>query len=472
MQNWMFLLLLPIGLFAQKVTISEPITLRNDLRFDIIGEMGGHTLIFRSQPAGYSVLALNAAMKESWTKELELDKRVPRLLDLVPGQNHFTLIYQFKDRANTILKAHRYGPGANLLDSVTLLNMGPVFSNPNFQFARSDDRSKSVIVFTEKQDQLRALCFDHDEMRVLWDALITPQDFNYYQDYQGLLVDNDGNMTIITEKYNYRSKREEHHFEFFHYRSATGMLMSFILPMPNLLTYDARFTVDHLNQRLVGSGLYAEKNLGTADGYFYLNIDPSRPDVRTFENQPFDEPFTVTILGKDAERYKGIPDMALRETVLRKDGGLLLIGERKRTSERSPISMNRNIYDASQRFAIDYYHDEIFVLSVHPTGLQHWATVMHKKQYSQDDDGVYSSFFLFKTAANLRFLFNDEVKYENTVSEYVLKGNGRFVRNSLLSTENLKLRLRFRDAIQVNSGTLLIPSERRNRLKLVRLEYD
>jgi hypothetical protein len=97
---------------------------------------------------------------------------------------------------------------------------------------------------------------------------------------------------------------------------------------------------------------------------------------------------------------------------------------------------------------------------------------MHKKQYSQDDDGIYSSFFVFKTASSLRFLFNDEIKYENTVSEYVLRGNGRFDRNSLMSTENLKLRLRFRDAMQIDANTLLIPSERRNRLKIARLEYN
>ena len=85
---------------------------------------------------------------------------------------------------------------------------------------------------------------------------------------------------------------------------------------------------------------------------------------------------------------------------------------------------------------------------------------------------MYSSYFLFKTPSSLRFLFNDEVKYENTVSEYVLKGNGQAERNSLLSTENLKLRLRFRDAIQVDANELIIPSERRNRLRLVRLNYD
>ncbi|MCB0626438.1 MAG: hypothetical protein KDC43_21590, partial [Saprospiraceae bacterium] len=92
-------------------------------------------------------------------------------------------------------------------------------------------------------------------------------------------------------------------------------------------------------------------------------------------------------------------------------------------------------------------------------------------QYSQDDDAAYSSYFLLKTPYNLRLLFNDEIKYENTVSEYVIQGNGHFDRNAVMSTENQKLRLRFTDAIQVASNALIVPSERRNRLKLVKVTY-
>ncbi len=84
---------------------------------------------------------------------------------------------------------------------------------------------------------------------------------------------------------------------------------------------------------------------------------------------------------------------------------------------------------------------------------------------------MYSSFFILKTPSSIRLLFSDEIKYENTVSEYVLKGNGEYDRNSVMSTENQQLRLRFRDAMQTASDELIVPSERRNRLKLVRVKY-
>ena len=71
----------------------------------------------------------------------------------------------------------------------------------------------------------------------------------------------------------------------------------------------------------------------------------------------------------------------------------------------------------------------------------------------------------------LRFLFNDEIKYENTCSEYLLSPLGEFDRNSLLNTADQNLRLRFRDGLQLNERECLIPSEYRNKLRLVLLQY-
>jgi hypothetical protein len=126
-------------------------------------------------------------------------------------------------------------------------------------------------------------------------------------------------------------------------------------------------------------------------------------------------------------------------------------------------------FDNVSRSTIDYYYNDIFAISVHPDGEEHWKKVLYKKQYSQDDEGAYSSFFLFKTPANVRLIFNDEIKFENTVSEYVVKGTGDNERHSLLSTELLKLRLRFRDAIQIAGDKMVVPSERRGQLRVAKI---
>ncbi len=467
----LFLLQAPLFLFAQKITVSEPIVLRSDIAYELIGDLGGNTLVFRDKGTSFEVVAFNQQLKESWSKDIELDNRQPKIIGLVAGKAHFTIVYQFREKSHTIIKAHKYGPGANLLDSVSLADLGYMFYNPGFEFVRSDDRSKGLVYFLEKQELVKAYSIDLENLHLKWQAVFQPDDFSYFQNFREIMVDNYGNMTLIMEKNNFRSKREGHHFEINTYYGASAKLVKYTVPMPDKLTYDAYFTYDHLNDRLIAAGLYSDKNLGRADGYFFLTIPPQNHEQYQLTLQEFDEEFISTLVGKDGDKAKGLAEASIQEAVLRLDGGILLIGERNRTYERRAAGVNRTFYDVSGRFAVDYYYDEVFVISIHPNGETHWKTVLHKKQYSQDDDGMYSSYFLFKTPSNLRFLFNDEIKYENTVSEYVLKGNGVAERNSLLSTENLKLRLRFRDAVQVNAGELIIPSERRNRLKLVRLEY-
>ena len=110
-------------------------------------------------------------------------------------------------------------------------------------------------------------------------------------------------------------------------------------------------------------------------------------------------------------------------------------------------------------------------LSIDGNGNLDWSEVLHKKQYSHDDDGVFSSFFLFKNPSRLRLVYNDEISSENTVSEYVVQSDGQYQRKSVLSTEYVRLQLRFKDAIQISSNAFVVPSQRSLRLNLVKIEY-
>ncbi len=69
------------------------------------------------------------------------------------------------------------------------------------------------------------------------------------------------------------------------------------------------------------------------------------------------------------------------------------------------------------------------------------------------------------------WIYNDEVKDNTTISEYVVAGSGYSDRNSLMTTEKKDLRMRFKDGVQLSGNEAIIPSENRNKLKLVRIRY-
>lgn len=463
-----------VAVRAQQVTVSDELPIRTGLTYDIIGELKGHVLLFRDEPSRMSIQAFDENMRSSWDKEIELDKRVVYKMGVNSDAATFTLFYFFRERGSTLVKAARYDASANLQDSVSIADLGFLFITPQFKFVVSEDKSKVLLFYEEKDQLFHAIAFDNQEMKVLWDKRFQDTDFNETEDVFHLLLGNDGGLHLIMEKDHYHSKRERHRFEVFEFTGEGGeQFRQYMVPMKEKITYDVQFVYDNLNHRVAGGGFYFEKNPERAEGYFALFI-PEDERQTQLKFYPFEEDFIERVAGKEVKN-KGIrtlEEIEVRDLVLRRDGGLLLFGEEtKNYYRRMTTAVGRSAgFDNGSRSVVDYFYDDIFVLAVHPDGLPHWNAVLHKKQYSQDDDGAYSSYFLFKTPAFLRLIFNDEVKLENTVSEYVLQGTGTYERNSILSTERLELRVRFRDAVQTSPQRILVPSERRGRLRIARID--
>jgi len=242
--------------------------------------------------------------------------------------------------------------------------------------------------------------------------------------------------------------------------------------MEDRLTYHMKFEYDNVNRRLIGAGLFSDNQKQRSNGFFVIYAPASNLKNYKLHFTPFEEEFLSELEGKPINLKKGLENTSVQDVVLRKDGGVLLFCERTKEYERRMASAGRGfVGDDGLRYIVDYYYDNLFLISIHPDGTNHWKTILHKKQYSQDDGAIFSSYFLLKTPSRLRVLFNDEIRFDNTVSEYIVRGNGDHERNSVMSTEDQDIHLRFRDALQVGSKEVIVPSERRNRLRLVRVTF-
>ena len=458
-----------LSLSAQKITVSEAIDLRDDIAYDILGEWSGQFLLLRDQAITFQVLGFNKQMEQVWEKNLELDRRRPQIVEVINEKKGFTIAYTYKKDLKLHLKIHRYDPAANLLDSATVATFSSELAPSKLRTLISEDRSKLLVHRLEQLRDIQIFSFDLDSLTLLWEEILQIPDFDYKQNFQQMLVDNEGNMFCILNRDNYRASNAQHRYEVFTQGPSFGnKLQRFDILLGEKRTFDVRFTFDNLNQQLVAGGLYSDDNLFRAIGSFYLRLPMAEPDKSTLEFEAFDDNFALAFMGKNFNaKNKGITETVVRQLVLRKDGGILMIGERERIYQRN-LSGGR--FDmGGGRFVMDHYLDDLFIISFNPDGSIHWKDIFHKKQYSQDDYAMYSSYLLVKTPYNLRLLFNDEIRNENTVSEYIISPTGEFDRNSVMSTDKKKLKLRFRDAIQMTGNEVIVPSERRNRLKLVRI---
>jgi hypothetical protein len=233
--------------------------------------------------------------------------------------------------------------------------------------------------------------------------------------------------------------------------------------------YDMHAEYDNIHKRLAIAGLYSEKSLGNSLGLYMFTMTINDKDAQ-LHLIPFHKELLAEIHGKEVSTKKGLSDFLVKDIIFRADGGALLIAEmHKEYSRRPNISGHSSDYGRSGW--VDYYLEDVLVFSVNQDGTDHWNTVLHKKQYSQDDNAMYSSYFVFKTPEKIHLLYNDEIRFENTVSEYVLRGNGYYKRNSVFSTNYQRLKLRFRDGVQIAYNECIVPSERNNRLNLVRITF-
>jgi hypothetical protein len=467
------ILAIPALFHAQTVLRTEAMSLKSGEWYEIIGKMKGRYLLYKKTIDNKNeIKGFDAEMNLKWTKELEFEQKRPQILNINATKNNFTVIYQYLEKGKNFLRIHKYDPGANLVDSILIHAYKNSFYDSELEIIHSEDKSKLLIYYIENQNQIKAISFDVENMKVLWSCKFMPEGLAFQRDFTQVLVSDEGTMYFIQGKDNRKNKRENHVYDIYvgDETSAATSVTFFSFPMMKKLTFDVVFNFDNLNKRIVAGGLYSEKTRTKSVGYFYLNLSPDNPNNYRLVFEPFDDEFVSNFLTKQVDASKGLNEAVIQEVILRRDGGILLVGEKVLHIERQSVGAG-NLGSGLGHIYFDYYYDDLFVISIHPDGTTHWKTILHKRQYSYDDNAMFSSYFLLKTATSLRFVFNDEIKYENTVSEYILKGDGSFDRNSILNTKNKKLRLSFRNGLQVGSSEYLVPSEYRNRLSIVSIKY-
>lgn len=470
MKNFLILFLLFfIGqVVAQKVTVSDPFSIRTDDRYDFIGKIKNQYLVFHDKGTDFEIKAFDKNLKSVWEKEIDLEKRRTKILGIVPSKEDFSVVYTCRKKRKLYAFVSRFNPAANLIDTAMIKNFGTTMLTPNFQVIRSENKKTILLYNIKEQKKIEAIAYNLETMSVIWERDIEPEGMAYYETFEQLVINDSGDLFIVLKKDNKKPKKDEHHYQI-HQVTASNEYTFYNVHMENHLTYDIFFSFDNKNDLLMAAGLYSDKNRGRANGYFFISISPEAPSNHKLIFTPFTEDIVDNLIGRKADTEKGIADIDIQEIVHRHDGGALFIIERNRQLERGGVS-GRVGYGGGRAF-VDYYFDDVVVISIHPDGKTHWSNVLHKKQYSQDDDAVFSSYFLLKTPSNLRFIFNDEIKFENTVSEYVVRGNGESDRNSILSTEDQKIQLRFAHALQVGAKELVVPSISRSKMKLVRLKF-
>lgn len=458
---------------SQTVTVSPEVSIRSNYAYDILPLSCGHTLIYHDRGSSHEFDVFDTDMRLLWNKALSFEKRNFQVICAVARDTTVHVYYQYRDEGILWTKVKAYSRYGEEADTSQTLFQEKIQTTDKVRFVVSEDKSK-IGFFRPDGKNLQLWVIDHPSGKCMLSTTVSLRDFNFRTDFQKILVNNRGQVFVLGRKERLWSRAASQ-------RLMLGKVLQenqFVTTGLNISEVEfaqADMQYDQVNNNIVIGGLVSRGNADASGGYFSIQVAAEGIEEELYVNfQLFSQDFISEVYGKKISKSKEISSLFVKELIVRHDGGLVLISEVKKEFLRRAQSAAPGRFGDfySGRGFIDYYYEDIILISTYPDGQEHWKQFLYKKQFSQDDDGIYSSFFIFKTPSQIRFLYNDEIKNNNTVSEYAIDPLGHAERKSVLSTEYQNLKLRFKDAIQTGSSTLIVPSEKSYKVNLVRISFE
>lgn len=458
---------------AQTVSVSKEFNIRSDYAYELLGNVGDNILLYRDRGMNKMMVAFDKDLQFLWENELYFEQKKIRVYGLTSRDSLVSIFYGMKKDGVEYLKAGYYDQSARLIDSVIIAEQPKDLIGQKFQFVNSANSERSLLYYIDQSDKLNVLVYDHKRDTLDWKQEFLFNNTNLNYDLLDVQLMNSGSIVLLLDKESEVDNQDMAEIIILTDDTKTGYITQ--IPFGDKYLQSYNLSIDEENNKLGYFALYNEKNTNWSQGYGYTYIDLGNfHNVYNLTYREIDKSLLEDLYGTSRKKKKGLDYFQLSDVIWRQDGGVVVIMEMEREFSR------RNNYDVIGRTSTDYYgtrgwvdyfNEDLLLISLHPNGDEHWREILYKKQFSQDDGGIYASYFPFLTPSRLRLLYNDEIKNDNTVSEYILNGLGHYKRESVLSTEYQKLKLRFIDAIQISSTEILVPSQRNYNLALVKISY-
>lgn len=457
---------LPVYILCQSIIISDELNMRNDFSYFIVPINGELSLV---RDKSIKIIYQRLLQNRYWTQERELDLEGKKwnVLDVFRHSDQFGVLYT--SRVDKTYKCF-----------YTVFDLN---GNKTYQRMLADSMSAVTADNINLQSSLKKE-FVSVGYRDLWNTPIIflynrIQDSIYYTIETNEFLDSEhgpAEEALLTDegvfylKYDVRNSSERSRVKYLPKIigiSATGKKVMDEFIKLDFEIFSSKMTTNTSNGELLLAGMYKKPNNQEILGYFIQHVDKNTvPSLFSFEENKVKE--------WTGNRNKGALssyELQLRSVKFEEDGSCLVFFESVKQYVRRPYfgaGMDNGGSFSASRW-IDYYYDDIIVSNIGKDGQKMWETILRKKQFSQDDDGISSSFFILENKSFLRIIFNDEIKNESTVSEYILLPNGQSNRKSILNTSSKKLNLRIREAIQIDPQCILIPNEDNGKLNIVQL---
>ena len=485
-------LILPFTVTAQTVSYSDyEKEDGRDINFEIIGKIKGNFLVYKNFRQKHKLSVFD---KEMNTKELvKLDFLPEKTLnvDFITYPDFFYIIYEYQKRSIVhCMGVKMDGDGHKLSEPVELDTTQISFfaDNKIYSTINSEDK-KQIMVFKmqKKYDKIHfgTLLFD-SQLQLIKKSRITMTYNERRDNYGDFLLDNEGNLvtTLAVEPVN----RD--------YSNVLTLLtkapLSDSLVMNNIdleknYVNEVYLKVDNLNKRYIINSFFYKKNRGTVEGMFSFCWDRTNGKKYNSSFSGFSDSLRAESRS-DGRFRNAFDEFVIRQVVVKKDGGFLLISE-DFSSQSSNLSNNaygyspfnrgynygnpysqypnpyysyypnyNNYYRPGNSYSNQstrYFYANIVVFSMDKDGKSLWNKVLHKNQMDDNDEN-FLSYSTMVTGGEIHFLYNMDKKNQ-VIADESIAPDGTNKRNATLKSLEKGYQFMPRLSKQVGATQLLIP---------------
>lgn len=459
------------SIISQYISVAPELDVRNDNLFALIGLVDKKIITFRNNDSKYILNIFDNKLNRYTSRELLFEKKKIKIISISHAEKSWVLIYSYLDKKNEIINAYRYNSVGNRIDSSQILVQKKKFPYKNYKNVESEDENQILLFKKLDKHLMQFIRVDLKTLKRTYFKTITFDEINLNSEFRKVLISNTGLFYTVFETKPSLFKKAKHRLIINAFNDENNNYITNKLKL-NYNTTSIKVKFDNINNTLNIAGINTKSTSDKSPGYFIFklkkNLDIINKLDKKYSNRFLNDFFNL----KKKKQKKNIRNIIIKDILLRNDGGTIIVFEIKQILSRHDNDMYHTRRSSSAFGSnTDYLFEDILLISLHEDGEEFWTKIIPKYQFSSNDYGLYSSAFIFKTPSILKFIFNDEIRDENQIMMYSINPLGESDRKSLFSTDLYNLNLAFDKSVQISNSKLVVPSYKKDKLKLVMIEF-
>jgi hypothetical protein len=489
---------------AQRISYSEPE--RDDNKrtnFDIIGKVGRNILVFKNNRNDNNIGVYDNEMK--LIKKVNVNPENDRWInvDFIAFPEHAWMIYQFQQKSIVYCMGVKVDGEGRMLSKPLELDttrIGWSANNKIYTTTFSDDK-KQIMIFkinsrNQKSFLFTTLLFDETLHLKNKQQLSMPMEEknDYFTDF---LLDNDG--TLVFGKFVRRGGGDFiTNLSLVIKEADASSFTMFDMKTGDRVLDDIKIKIDNTNKRYLFSALYYKQRRGNIEGLYTLVWDRASSSIFREKLLPFTDEMRAQAKGQDSNLRIAFNDYFIKNIIIRKDGGYLLVAESMYTTTRGGGAFNRwdymggnnpwaspfNNYYYSPFYygsygvpwnrwggpSMRYHAENIFLLSFNEHDSLEWTNVIPKSQFDDQTDGLISH-QVMNTGGELHFLFNLYERRTLLLNDQSVGAAGRVTRHPTLRNLDRNIEFMPRFGKQISARSIIMPCQFRNYLIFAKIDF-